>query len=275
VLDTGSTNEDTVISGKLFANDIDFDKDTLRTTATTLTSLNGATVTIAADGSYTYDPRVAAKLQALNTGASLVDSFDYTVNDGRGGTATGKVQITVAGVTDATTPPQVDPNITGTAGNDTLTGRDNVNDVMDGKSGDDTLRGLSGDDVLRGGDGNDQLYGGTGNDRLEGGAGADVLLGEDGNDRLDGGAGNDTLMGGAGNDVFVFAKGYGSDVIADFTAGQDKIDLSAFGFTGMNQLAAKASTGIAGTNTMFIDFGGGDRLTIMGLSKLTVDHVIF
>src|SRR6185295_1255356 len=75
VTDTASTNEDTVITGKLLANDIDFDKDTLKATATTLTSLHGATVTIAADGTYVYDPRMAAKLQALNAGGSLVDSF--------------------------------------------------------------------------------------------------------------------------------------------------------------------------------------------------------
>jgi hypothetical protein len=177
VLDTASTNEDTVVTGKLFANDIDFDKDVLKTTATTLTSAHGATVTIAGDGSYTYDPRGSSELQALNTGNSVVDSFNYTVNDGRGGSATGKAELTVAGVTDGTTtpppPPPSNSTITGTAGDDKLTGKDNVNDVIDGKDGHDTLVGLSGDDTLRGGNGNDQLYGGAGNDKLEGGAGSD------------------------------------------------------------------------------------------------------
>ncbi len=33
------------------------------------------------------------------------------------------------------------------------------------------------------------------------------------------GDGNDTLIGGTGNDTFVFAAGFGNDVISDFTAG--------------------------------------------------------
>jgi Ca2+-binding RTX toxin-like protein len=169
----------------------------------------------------------------------------------------------------------VNTTIEGTANSETLTGRDNVNDVINGNDGNDTLYGLSGDDTLRGGAGNDNLYGGAGNDKLEGGAGTDYLDGGDGNDRLDGGVGSDTLRGGAGNDVFVFAKGGGNDLIADFTAGQDKIDLSAFGLSGINQLAAKTTMTATSATTMSIDFGGGDRLTVFGIGKLTADHVIF
>ncbi|HEX8031719.1 MAG TPA: carbohydrate-binding domain-containing protein, partial [Vicinamibacterales bacterium] len=387
VNDTASTNEDTIVTGKLFANDIDFDGHALSTTATTLTSAQGAVVTIAADGSYSYDPRAAAALQALNTGQSVVDSFGYTVNDGHGGTSAATVAVTVAGVTEGgaptpsgdtltfhvagdiyqaapqftvsvdgtqvggpysvtashsagqwqdvtltgnfgsgahsvvvnyindvydgvgdrnlyvdylnmngtryegekaintagpagydpsaasmftngtltfsvtaqspSTPPPTTNTITGTNGKDILYGQDNVNDTIDGKGGNDTLYGRSGDDVLKGG------------------AGSDALLGEAGNDRLDGGAGNDALQGGPGNDVFVFGRGYGQDLVSDFTAGQDKIDLSAFGLGGMDKLSTSATMVTTSASSMYVDFGNGDRLTISGISKLTADHVIF
>jgi Ca2+-binding RTX toxin-like protein len=158
-----------------------------------------------------------------------------------------------------TTPPVTTPPVTisGTTGNDFLYGKSDVNDVIDGKAGNDTLYGRSGDDTVLGG------------------SGADMLFGEGGNDRLDGGTGNDWLIGGAGKDVFVFARSAGQDSVLDFTAGQDKIDLSAFGLGGMNQLAASASVVSTGTSSMSIDFGAGDRLTIYGLGKLTQDNVIF
>jgi polysaccharidase protein len=173
------------------------------------------------------------------------------------------------------TQPPATATISGTAGNDKLTGKDNVNDVIGGKGGHDTLSGLSGDDILYGDAGNDMLYGGAGNDTLEGGAGSDQLFGDAGNDRLNGGAGNDTLRGGAGNDVFVFTKGSGVDLVMDFIAGQDKIDLSAFGLGGMAQLNAAAKVATVTSAALSIDFGAGDRLNVYGIGKLTAEHVIF
>ena len=78
------------------------------------------------------------------------------------------------------------------------------------------------------------VYGGAGNDQITGGAGADALYGEDdddklvggsGADTLSGGDGDDTLTGGAGKDVFVY-DGNGADVITDYKAGQDVIQIS-------------------------------------------------
>lgn len=67
---------------------------------------------------------------------------------------------------------------------------------------------------------------------LWGGAGDDLLLGGAGNDTLRGGGGNDTLRGGdADGDTFVFeasAAANGSDLIDDFTAGGDQLDVTAF-----------------------------------------------
>ncbi|MBY0396972.1 MAG: calcium-binding protein, partial [Thermoleophilia bacterium] len=84
---------------------------------------------------------------------------------------------------------------------------------------------------LDGDAGADTLSGGLGRDTLLGGIGNDVLLGGLGDDLLQGGAGRDTLTGDAGIDMFRFAEpGTGADVITDFTAGVDRIELSRAGF---------------------------------------------
>jgi hypothetical protein len=61
----------------------------------------------------------------------------------------------------------------------------------------------------------------------------------------------------------------------DFTAGEDKLDLSAFGLGDMAQLAAKASLVSITANAMSLDFGAGDRLNIYGIGKLTAENVVF
>ncbi|WP_031435808.1 calcium-binding protein [Methylobacter tundripaludum] len=71
---------------------------------------------------------------------------------------------------------------------------------------------------------NDSLMGGAGNDVLNGGAGNDTLQDDAGNDILDGGAGNDSLQGGIGNDTYVFGRGSGQDVIADYDATAGNFD---------------------------------------------------
>lgn len=105
--------------------------------------------------------------------------------------------------------------ITGSAFDDLLRGNDSAN-VLFGQGGRDRLEGLRGDDQLQGGAGDDRLSGGRGNDRL---------LGGDGADWLDGGRGGDHLSGGAGRDTFVFRAGDGTDVVADYADGQDRIRL--------------------------------------------------
>jgi Ca2+-binding RTX toxin-like protein len=188
--------------------------------------------------------------------------------------------VSLDGSTGGDTPPPAPPAtgtpVNGSSGNDHLNGRDTVDDVVNGLGGHDTLRGLSGNDTLAGDGGNDHLYGGAGNDRLEGGNGGDKLLGEAGNDLLIGGAGNDWMDGGAGADTFVFARGSQADIVSGFQIGSDKLDLSAFGFGDMTGLLGSASvTASATSKTLWVDFGGGDRLTVFGIGKLTADHVIF
>ena len=80
----------TVLTAKLLSNDTDPDGDTLTLSAVSATSTNGGTVSLGA-GSVTYAPA------ANYVGA---DAFTYTVSDGRGGSATGTVLVTVRSATD-------------------------------------------------------------------------------------------------------------------------------------------------------------------------------
>ncbi|MDP3860013.1 MAG: M10 family metallopeptidase C-terminal domain-containing protein [Phaeovulum sp.] len=157
----------------------------------------------------------------------------------------------------------------GGAGNDTLIGGEG-NDLLRGGGGNDLLQGGDDADRLFGGDGDDTLQGDAGNDWLEGGAGADLIQGGAGSDQLFGGAGNDTLIGGAGFDIltgglgadsFVFAPGDSGtaeaapDLITDFTPGEDRIDLRAFGQGSF--IGASAFAGIAGQVRYELVAGGG------------------
>ncbi|MCF6312315.1 MAG: Ig-like domain-containing protein [Verrucomicrobiales bacterium] len=105
VNDTGATDEDTVLNVAatgVLGNDTDSDLgDSLAVTAFDATSAKGATVVVAANGSYTYDPTGSATLQALTGGATTTDTFTYTISDGNGGTDIATVTITVTGVNDA------------------------------------------------------------------------------------------------------------------------------------------------------------------------------
>ena len=79
------------------------------------------------------------------------------------------------------------------------------------------ITGTEEDDYIDGGKGADTLLGGKGKDTLTGGAGDDILTG---------GKGNDSLAGGSGDDIFVYTKGDGNDVIADYAEG-DKISIKS------------------------------------------------
>src|SRR5207249_2607063 len=57
---------------------------------------------------------------------------------------------------------------------------------------------------------------GTSNTAFYGSSHADPIVGTSGNDLIIGNAGNDTLTGNGGNDTFIFATGFGKDVITDF-----------------------------------------------------------
>ena len=106
-----------------------------------------------ADGSFSYTPS-AAKLALAPAADTPVDSFDYTVSDGNGGTATATLEIAVTPTGIVWTGTNKGDIKTGTAGNDVLNGG-NAGDQIDGGAGDDKIFGNNGNDLLFGGKGND------------------------------------------------------------------------------------------------------------------------
>ena len=101
---TWATNEDTVLSiaaTGVLANDTDQENDSLTVSTADTTSAKGAAVLVATDGSFSYDPRLANTIQALDAGDSDTDTFTYTASDGNGGTDTATVTIALTGVNDA------------------------------------------------------------------------------------------------------------------------------------------------------------------------------
>ncbi|NBO27341.1 MAG: hypothetical protein EBU96_11255, partial [Actinobacteria bacterium] len=130
---------------------------------------------------------------------------------------------------------------------------------------------------LTAGTGATTITGGANNDFLIGSStGADSLVGLGGNDTLSGEGGNDTLTGGSGTDVFVFAASganNGSDTLADYVAGADVLDFSAFAIDGNATSTAPASlsavltanpassTAVAGTIVRLVDISGNQDIT--------------
>ncbi|ANY85399.1 hypothetical protein BB934_45100 (plasmid) [Microvirga ossetica] len=98
VSDARATNEDTPLAfaaSTLVANDTDIDRlDVLTVTGVTATADTHGTVTLT-NGQITYSPAADYNGPA---------SFRYTVSDGRGGTATGTVNVTVTAVADNAAP---------------------------------------------------------------------------------------------------------------------------------------------------------------------------
>lgn len=138
--DTAATDEDTAVqiaAADLLANDSEFDGDTITITAVDATSAEGATISF--DGTtVTYTP---GDFDNLAAGEELVDTFTYTVDDGKGGTDTATVTVTVTGVNDA---PEVTAN--------SVTVDENTTAVAAGVSatdaeGDTVLYNLSGADA--------------------------------------------------------------------------------------------------------------------------------
>lgn len=101
-------------------------------------------------------------LEFLPLSKTIKVAFDYTLNDGLGGTDTGNASVTINGVDNR------DLLVAGFAGGETLSGGDN-GDLLISQAGVDVLHGNGGDDYLVSGGGADQLYGDAGNDIIRGG----------------------------------------------------------------------------------------------------------
>jgi Ca2+-binding RTX toxin-like protein len=141
---------------------------------------------------------------------------------------------------------------------------------------------LGGDETIFGSSFSDLLYGGAGNDTLSGNKGRDWLIGGDGDDRVVGGLGNDYLEGKDGADTFAFAPKSGKDVITDFDAWSDTIDLSAYGldqdfctFLDENVRESRGDERCNDYGDVVIDLGNGNSVKLLGISRweLNADNV--
>jgi Ca2+-binding RTX toxin-like protein len=228
--------------------DIDGDHLAVVPTAGYVSTSKGGLVTISANGDFSY---------SSVAGFFGKDSFQYTLDDGRGGYDTAVVYLNVKAESG---------RIIGDGSGNILWG-DDVGNFIYGQGGGDIIFGAGGGDHLYGGAGSDIIYAGSGYDIVTGGSGQDIIYGDGGNDILvggyvvimknsagemsffatsgsdggdiiSGGAGNDALVGckgkdilsgGSGKDVFVFLKGAldAADVIEDFSLREgDAIDIS-------------------------------------------------
>jgi serralysin len=181
-------------------------------------------------------------------------------------------------------------------GNDLIVASDG-DDQLGGGTGDDTIRGGGGDDaiyggndsgdtglndVLSGGGGDDEIFGAQGNDSINGDAGDDNLFSGAGTDTVDGGAGDDTLWGGGGDDIFtggsgadlfVFSANHGDDTVTDYDIEEDMLDLRE-ATTAFADAASVASAAVTISGGVLIDLGGGDTLTLEGVSLEDLQGII-
>jgi Ca2+-binding RTX toxin-like protein len=228
-----------------------------------------------------YDPwlhNITHYVQIVDSGSNSILSVDV---DGGGNSF---VQIaTILGVTGLTNELSLQNSdilrtyktISGTSGNDTLTGGDNF-DYIFASYGNDIIYGGAGNDRLDGAWDNDTLYGQDGNDVLEAGSGNDVIYG---------GAGSDVLYGHGGNDIFVFDDTFfsGIDTIQDFNSGADKIDIAdvLVGYDALTEAITDfVQITTSGSNSILsVDFDGGANnfvqiATIIGVTGLTNEEAL-
>lgn len=145
--------------------------------------------------------------------------------------------------------------------------RDTVIETYIAGSNDDKVTGNSAKNKLFGMDGADKLKGLKGNDILMGGAGNDLLIGGKGLDKINGGAGQDTIKGGNGADTFVFGVGAGRDLIKGFKDNGDTLQLDDALWTGdLSKAQVLARFGSDTAAGAVLDFGGGDEITVKGMT---------
>jgi Ca2+-binding RTX toxin-like protein len=224
----------TLLPAALLANDSDVDGDTL-----SISSVSGAingTVAINTNGGIVFTP---------TSGYSGAASFTYSVGDGRGGTATANVSLTVQ------------PGQTGNVINGTANG-----DILFGTSGVDIINGLAGNDVITAGAGNDTVNGGLGNDLLDGGSGAD---------RLNGGVGNDIYVVDNTGDVVTELLNEGIDTVTStisyaLSANVENLTLLSLTTAPLNGTGNSLNNVVTGTLGNNLLDGGAGADTLVGLS---------
>lgn len=144
---------------------------------------------------------------------------------------------------------------------------------------------LGGDETISGSGFGDLIYGGAGDDTIRGNDGRDRLFGGAGDDLITGGRDGDYMTGGGGADTFVLAPRSGLDLVNDFDAGEDVLDLTAFGFTGSVEdfLDEHVEGGHGGGHgrcndddeDVIIDLGHGDKIKLEEVSRSELSDANF
>jgi uncharacterized repeat protein (TIGR01451 family) len=221
VSNTGANDATNVVVTDTLPKDVDFGSVS---TTTGTCQRTGDTVTcqlgqVNAAATATVTIVVRAKKSGTLSNTATVASPDDT-NAGNN-TATATTTVTKPGQPGEKKGPVscATPTISGTAGDDVITGSDRAdvivtfagNDQVFALGGKDLVCTGAGFDLVLGGFGGDTVIGGVDSDRLVGNAGGDLLKGKAGNDRLRGKAGNDVLNGGSQRDSC--KGGAGRDVL--------------------------------------------------------------
>jgi len=110
--DTATAEHNTPVTLNVLANDSDPDGDALSVSKFDAASAQGGTVSITAAGLATYTPKA---------GFSGTDTFNYTASDGRGGTDSAKVTVTVKAAPPANRAPDAHGDSASTAFNTPVT----------------------------------------------------------------------------------------------------------------------------------------------------------
>ncbi|HMP57216.1 MAG TPA: hypothetical protein PKD92_11660, partial [Novosphingobium sp.] len=95
---------------------------------------------------------------------------------------------------------------------------------------------------------------------LEGSTGNDIIIGTSGNDTFEGDSGTDFFTGGAGNDVFRLS--FGSKIVTDFVAGEDRVDVSELGIASLAEARALFSQSGADARFSFV-YGGQTNAVVL------------
>jgi len=249
----GITFDSQLLTGQNFSTTVNFQFSEAVSgfTDSDVTLTNGVLSNFAGSGS-SYTATFTATNFQNSTGTVAVSSdyFDTPGNQGVANSAT--IAMTVGGGADPNDGPSGGDSvigsgtiladvITGSTGNDNLSGLDGA-DIISGGDGNDTISGGTGPDIIRGGTGNDNIIGLGGFDLIYGGSGNDTINGGNGIDTIVGGFGNDSLTGGGG-DTFQFLSIYDQqDVITSFN------DTIVFDITGASAFTSLGSVSLGTTN---------------------------
>jgi len=128
-----------LVSGDILDGDLDIDGGPLAVTAETVTSVDGGTAVLQADGDFVFTPAPGVSCTDHS------DSFDYTVNDGNGGTDTGTVTIETTGCVW-----YVDNSAAADGGGTSNAPFDTLTEAEASSAADDTIYLYDGDDTTTG-----------------------------------------------------------------------------------------------------------------------------